>query len=88
MAVRSSANRYQNYGLYPSGDSYGTASSSVQCSSREASPRPNLVDVNDDDCRYQREAEAQGHPSASSRLEYIINAMAYIRGELVSLGAS
>lgn len=89
MAVRSTASRYQNYG-YPTGE----ASSSVQ-HPREDSPRPNLVAVSSscsvlpavhavNGCQ-QQQHESEVHPSASSRLEYIINAMAYIRGELVSL---
>lgn len=86
MATSSANNRYQNYGLYPSGDCSRT---SVQCnsSSREASPRPNRAascsPVND-----EVDYEHEGHPGASSRLEYIVNAMAYIRGELVSLLAA
>lgn len=98
MAVRSVASRYQNYGLYSSGDHSRTtcdvredslglvASSSSSCSTLtavhvQAAVSPSDYDYHDD----QLEEESQGQPSTSSRLEYIINSMAYIRGELVSL---
>ena len=104
MAVRSSSNRYQNYGRYSSVDHSRTTSNL-----REDSPRhSNLVATSSSSCstlpsavqssvngheyyhhhhHHQGQAEEE-RPSTSSRLEYIINSMAYIREELVSAQCS
>lgn len=103
MAVRSTASRYQNYGLYSSVDHSRTTSNI-----REDSPRHcNLVATSSSSCstlpsaaqalngheyyhnhhRNHGQAE-EDRPSTSSRLEYIINSMAYIREELVSMASA
>lgn len=70
MAVRSSTNRYQNYTSCPS--------LAVRTEEDDSS------EVAVEEPGQNRVASHNGCPTNSSRLEYIINSMAYIRGELVS----
>ncbi len=79
MAVRTNASRYQNYG-YPPGDPCGTVDG-------DSPSRQNLVasPLQAPEVNGHHQAQSQERPSASARLEYIVNAMAYIRDELVSI---
>ena len=87
-------NRYQNYG-YPSTMSASTSSSSITSSCASEVDRRYQSSVtlhqheyhNGGSGTYPRTngmKESKGR-SYRSRLEYIVNSMAYIRGELVSV---
>ena len=96
MAGRSSVSRYQNYGHYrPSRED--TTESRLACISDEK--EPNQAHHASSSRQQQQDYSAvhvkngvrepipavNGQTNPNSRLEYIINAMAYIRGELVSI---
>lgn len=79
-ALRSNLNRYRSYGQYPgAGDS--TNSEREPAVSWNSGGPPAAPAVHAPNGMQEPQARSS---TTSSRLEYIINAMAYIRGELVS----
>ena len=89
MAVRSVSNlRYNNYGQYPPPVAERNPRSAVSCSDIRQQPPSPSANGNGRLQAYsnglQQEPVRRTSTSTSGRLEYIINSMAYIRGELVS----